>query len=222
MTRMGNKLRAVTVDLEQDTAEERYFEEQVEVFADNVCELHLVKLQKVPQLDSKRLFFINNGLNIMCATKRLKDFSFVRLNNLKERLNFNFNLSDWKMQGPDEKLPTIKTPFGDGHKIDEHEDRINLESVLRNPSRPAQEPSQHLQIPETSQLKDSVVDENQFQSVEGRMHQINLMNENLKSKFKLSENKRKNQSGVKESSNILDMHLKNNDINGFSGFKITE
>ena len=214
------------MNLEEDTAEEKYFEEQVEIFSDDVCGLYLCKLQKIPDLQSKRLFFINNGLNIMCASNKLKNFFFVRLDGLKKKLDFNFNLNQWKMQGPDETLPNIKIhQVGKHKKIKKNVESLNIESILRNTIEDTHDQKNQdknlLNVEQKNEELDSYIDEDKFHSAQMRYEEINEFNDHIKSKFKLSENKL-SKIGKKKGSNILDMQLENNDLNGFSGFNIKE
>jgi hypothetical protein len=217
---MKDKITQLANDLEQDTVDEKYFEDLVEIFNTNVSSLYLCKLQKISGLNSKTLFFINNGLNIMCATSKLENFSFVQLDNLKEKLNFNFNLSKWKLQGPDEKLPNMSHPNKNkknkkkGIVKDVNFD-INTNSEMKQSKN-----VDHLKPPEKDELLESFVDEDRYGSAQKRYARINTLNENMESKFKLSENKKINR--FKEKNNLLEMQIQNDQLNGFSDLKFND
>ena len=159
----------------------------------------------------------------MCATDKLKNFTFVRLDQLKEKLDFDFNLSNWKLQGPDEKLPTIYHPSSSKKKKKQNEssEMLNFDSIIRETIEDSPKDQQVLlEPPKPEQSENSFVDEERFKSAMKRYEEINMITKNLKSEFKLSENR--NVIKGKESSDILDMHLKNNDLNGFSEFKLDD
>lgn len=222
---MKDKITKLANDLEEDNVNEKFFEDLVEIFNSNVSSLYLCKLQKISGLQTKKLFFINNGLNIMCATGKLEKFSFVCLDDLKEQLNFNFNLSKWKLQGPDERLPTI---YQNG-RINKIENKLkvtqelNLDSVFRPSSNfYPNKKSEFLDVKKNDDIEESFVDEERYDSAKRRMNNINQLNDNMESNFKLSENKRKSKFKNKKDSDIMDMQLKNQDLNGFSEFRISD
>lgn len=66
------------------------FQGKVLVFSDDFCSFSLCKLHKMANLMKKKIYFIDNGINILCASDKLSDFAFSDMGNLQKMLNFYY------------------------------------------------------------------------------------------------------------------------------------
>lgn len=75
------------------------------IFNDQNASMYLCDVKKKPKMKNLRIDFIGKELDIVCWSKKLKNLNCTKMTQLHRELYFNFNLFEWKLNGPAEIVP---------------------------------------------------------------------------------------------------------------------